>query len=232
MNITEEMLYAKAEEATKLYLDSIDSEYSDIPNHRFSYRFRRRIKKIINDQNRSPRVRKLIKYTRAAAIVLFVVLAGLLIATLSVDAAREQFIKIFRKITGRSTDYYYEIDNKYKDVDLTATEFEYLPKGFEKIFLDVSETEYIVQYSDSNGHEFSAEIIWDKDMLGTFSIDTENSMISYHDINGENAMLSEKDGECILIWTNKNVITTISGNIASNDILNIARNIEICYVEK
>lgn len=66
MEITEEMLYKYAPKAEKLWLDSLPPD-AQIPEHQFSRRFERKMKKLIRDQRRSPSMRQLMRIARQTA---------------------------------------------------------------------------------------------------------------------------------------------------------------------
>ena len=58
MEITEEMLYKYAPAAEKLWLGSLPPD-DQIPEHQFSQRFERKMKKLIRYQRHSPSMRQL-----------------------------------------------------------------------------------------------------------------------------------------------------------------------------
>ena len=105
MIITDEMLYRNAEKACKLYLNELTDGYNKEPAHEFSKKFLKNMRRIIRDQRRTPQMRVAIKSIRKAAIVILIIFAGLFATTMSVEAYREQFINLIKKITGKSNYY-------------------------------------------------------------------------------------------------------------------------------
>lgn len=63
MQITDKMLYQYAAEARDLWLSALPSD-ADIPEHKFSRRFERKMKRLIREQRRSPQANKAIRGLR------------------------------------------------------------------------------------------------------------------------------------------------------------------------
>ncbi|MCR5768473.1 MAG: DUF4367 domain-containing protein [Lachnospiraceae bacterium] len=233
MIITDEMLYENAEKACILYLDELSSECDAAPEHIFSNKFNRHMRKMIRQQRRSPQMQKFVKFCSRAAIVVIIILAGLLITTLSVEAYRAKFINFFRKITGQSDDYrYWGGTDKLVDVDLPKTIIGYIPEGFEKAEEDISliEFQYYVRYKNSLGHAFNIRLSKiDENVNGILSLDNERSESDDVLINGNSGVLYKMDSANCLIWTNYNILCDIYGEISLDELMKIAENIEFSY---
>ena len=66
MKITEEMLYKCAPKAEKLWLSSLPPD-NQIPEHKFSRRFERKMRRFIREQRRSLPMRKALQIARQTA---------------------------------------------------------------------------------------------------------------------------------------------------------------------
>ena len=236
MIITDEMLYENAEKACILYLDELSSECDAAPEHIFSNRFNRHMRKMIRQQRRSPQMQKFVKFCSRAAIVVIIILAGLLITTLSVEAYRAKFINFFRKITGQSDDYSYSVGtDKLVDVDLPKTIIGYIPEGFEKAEEDLSfiEHNYYVLYENTADVFFSIELSKvDNNTVGGISLDNEHFKSVEIMIHGEPGVLYSSESLNELLWTNYNIFCIVSGDIPSDEIIKIAEAIEFTYNNK
>ena len=234
MIISDEMLRENAEKAAKLYLERINAEFEQETEHVFSGHFERKMRKIIKDQKRSPGQRRFISIVQKAAVILLVLLAGTFATTLSVKAYREEFISFIKRVTHRATNIEYRIgDVEYCEVDLSKTVFGYLPEGYE-IVEEGLLTERIAYYklADANSHLLFIDLTVVTDYsTGVLSINTENTEVSYPVINGEEALLSVDSEGLILVWSRRNVILEISGVVSEEDAIEIAKNIDIFFVE-
>ena len=234
MIISDEMLRENAEKAAQLYLERIDVEYGQESEHVFSRRFERRMRRIIKDQKRSPAKRKFISIMQKVAVAVLVLLVGTFTTTMSVKAYREEFISFIKRVTHRATSIEYRIgDVEYCEVDLSKTVFGYLPEGYE-IVEEGLLTERIAYYklADANSHLLFIDLTVVTDYsTGVLSLNTENTEVSYPVINGEEALLSVDSEGLILVWSRRNVILEISGVVSEEDAIEIAKNIDIFFVE-
>ena len=103
MKITDEMLYASASKARDLWLSSAFP--NDIPEHQFSHRFNRIMKRLMKEQRRPPRLNHVIHMMRRTAAILLVVTAVSFSCLMTVDAYRERFIEIVTHVFHELTDY-------------------------------------------------------------------------------------------------------------------------------
>lgn len=72
MQITDDMLYQHAPEVRDLWLSTLPSD-ADIPEHKFSRRFERKMKRLIREQRRSPQVNRVIRGLRRVAAIILVI---------------------------------------------------------------------------------------------------------------------------------------------------------------
>ena len=160
-----------------------------------------------------------------------VLMLGLGIVTVSVEAYRDQFIKFVKKVTRRSTTYEYRIGNvPYLKADLRKSVIGYVPEGFSVAKQSLYEDYCYINYADTIGHDYSIELTFvDSSTSGFVSIDTEGSELKYIMINDFEAVLNAKDDERQLIWSVNNVICQLAGNIEESEMMRIAEEVEIVF---
>lgn len=231
MVITDEMLRGSAEKACAIYLDSIDREFADAPEHTFSARFERRMKRMIREQKRTPQMNALISAMKKVAVFFVILLIGSAVVTVSVEAYRMRFISFVKKITGKATTYEYRIgDVPYLRADLARSVTGYIPETFRPTDIVTSERHYYAHYADGNGHDFSLELTYvDSSSTGFVSIDTEDSELKDVYVNENEGVLNTKDDERQLIWSVNNVLCLLAGNIEESEMMRIAEEVEIVF---
>ncbi len=235
MTFTEDDLRRAARQVEQEWEESIDREYGSLPEHNFSKRFKRKMSRLIREQSRTPKEKKFISVTTKVAAVFLIVLFGVAITTVSVDAYRERFMKYIAKITRRSTDYDFTIaTDKYYYADLTKTVYGYIPDGFEKK-TEVHNSDMICQVEfgkdDENCYYLDFTVLTKDGAAGT-SVDTEGSELSEITVRGEDAILNMKNGYCTLIWSRRNVLCQLYGKIDKEEAVRIAENTEIFFLDE
>lgn len=234
MVITDEMLRDSAEPAAAIYLEDLEKQVADVPEHIFSARFERRMRRLIRAQRRTPRMNAFIGAMQKAAGFFAVLMLGLGIVTVSVEAYRDQFIRFVKKVTRRSTTYEYRIGNvPYLKADLRKSVIGYVPEGFSIAKQSLYEDYCYINYADTIGHDYSIELTFvDSSTSGFVSIDTEGSELKYIMINDFEAVLNAKDDERQLLWSVNNVICQLAGNIDEDEMIHIAEEITILFEQE
>ena len=231
MVITDEMLRDSAERACTLYLDTIDKEFAAAQEHIFSAHFARNMRRMIRQQQRTPRMNTFVKAMRKVAVFFAVLLIGSAAVTVSVEAYRTKFISFVKKVTRRATTFEYSIgDVEYLTADLSKSITGYIPETFRPKRIERSARHYYAYYADDSGHDFSIEMIYvDASSSGVVAIDTEGSVLREITVNGYEAILNTKDDERQLIWSVNNVLCQLAGNIGEDKMVRIAEGVEIIF---
>ncbi len=131
MEITEEMLYKYAPKAEKLWLDSLPPD-DQIPEHQFSRRFERKMKKLIRDQRRSPSMRQFMRIARQTAAAILIVVSLSFSCLMTVEAYRAKFIEIVTEVFYDLTHFTF-FSSWSEDMGLGGIEFSYLPDGMAEV---------------------------------------------------------------------------------------------------
>ncbi|MCR5321945.1 MAG: DUF4367 domain-containing protein [Lachnospiraceae bacterium] len=234
MEISDELLHASAEKAAMLYLEEIDAVYAPEEDIKYSSRFLRHIRRMIRNEKRTPGERRFIRFVQRAAVAVLILFAGLFAMTISVEAFREQFISFITGRSSRATDFTYSIGNtEYYDADLAKTVFGYIPEGFEKVEVYSGRHFRYIEYEDENANSFTIDlVVVTAGTIGAISIDTEKANVTYIKIGGEEAVLSEKGNDSMLVWTNKNILASISGQISGDEAVRIAENMTVSFLKE
>lgn len=119
-----------------MLLEQLEEERDkDFEPHIFSRRYRRNIRRIIKEYNRTPFQKKLVKLRKYAAVILiiFTLTNGVLIAT--AQGYREMVFKVITNIYEKFTSIVIEVEEPInrEDVELNFIEPSYIPEGFELI---------------------------------------------------------------------------------------------------
>lgn len=227
---------ASSDIVTEMF-DKIDASINDEDIH-FSKNHITAMNKILYSQTVADdnRIRHF-RLNKRLIFVAIITMTIVLIAALSVGADRLKFLDYFMNVSDISTDFskssesekgIYYVDENIKESSEKTTEskysikLNYIPDGF--ILTDSSESRSISTYRYScNDKYFDV----DKSIVpDTMSIDTEDAETEYIDINGNEAFMSIKPNQIILIWENNDILYGVYGNIDKETIIKIAKNME------
>ena len=131
MEITEEMLYKYAPAAEKLWLGSLPPD-DQIPEHQFSQRFERKMKKLIRYQRHSPSMRQFMRIARQTAVVILVVVSLSFSCLMTVEAYRAKFIEVVTEVFYDLTHFTF-FSSWSGDIGLGEIKFGYLPDGMVEV---------------------------------------------------------------------------------------------------
>lgn len=223
MNITDAMLYEHAAEARDIWLDTLPAD-EEIPQHHFSNRFERKMKKLLKEQRHSLRTGQVLRYIRRTVAVAMVMLVVVLSGLMTVKAYREKVIEIIVQVFNDLTDYRFS-SNQTED-DLPAITFGYIPDGMTESNTESYDGYYYVLYEDLDGNffEFTQSVILPDDDYQKI-LDTEGATTEYFYIAGEEAVANSKNGDSTVIWSRQNALYHLFGNISLEDLKEIALQI-------
>ena len=214
MKITDEMLYASAEKARNLWLFSVLPD--NIPEHQFSHRFNRKMKRLIKEQRRSPKLNHDIHIMRRIAAILLVAVTVSFSCLMTVDAYREKFIEIVTHVFHELTDYRFnaEVSGSQSETELGVISLGFIPNGMEKTDEYDDETFYSVSYETKDGMYFDLTCTLITENQDAHKIvDTENAIAQKYSINGEEATIISKDENNTILWTYRNILFQLYGNL-------------------
>ena len=131
MKITEEMLYKCAPKAEKLWLSSLPPD-NQIPEHKFSRRFERKMRRLIREQRRSLPMRKALQIARQTAAAILIAATLSFSCLMTVEAYRAKFIEVITEVFYDLTHFSF-FSSWHDDTELAEIEFSYLPEGINEV---------------------------------------------------------------------------------------------------
>ncbi len=226
MKITEEMLYESVSKAEELWLSLLPTE-DELPEHVFSKKFEKQMKKLIQAQRRTPWRNGFISASKRVAVVALVILTVSFSCLMCVEAYRERFIEVITEIFEDLTRFTFSTPDT--DVpELGELMFDYLPDGMSEIYRENDpETHYqFVYFEDMEGRRISIErnIIIDN-KWSTLILDTENAEVATVDLNGYEATLIVKGDHTTLMWEDAVSVMLVSGDFSPEEIFKVANGI-------
>ena len=189
----------------------------------FSSAYRRRIRRLTKDQDKTPH--SLIKTTLQRMI--FIIAAVLMIGSITVAAVpplREWFVGLFASSNDNNTDVW-NVHGYVPADDLTdvfvCCEPTYIPNGFAEQDRTQEETMLIIDYSSNNEFiEYTQSSI-----LTNNQIDTQNRTTEKVSINDNDALLSYDAYTSTIVWTDGRYSYTITGDLCKSDIIKMADSV-------
>ncbi len=195
-HLDDEFLYKHVPMAEKSAMAAIPKE--DELNHTFSSRFLRRMKALVNYERRGSFGRFAVRFGRAVAAVLQIVILLNTLLVVSVDAYREKFFEIIQTVTEKFTSFIVDVDDDAPVTDLVPIEPPYIPEGFEVAERFSDAISYDVAYRNSEGQEiyYSQCII----TTGSIHIDTEDAAEKWIQIDDCRVYVVVENGTTQLHW--------------------------------
>ncbi len=220
----EAMLKASAEDIEDEIADELLDGF-DNQEHIFSEKHKNDMKLLFEKERKLQSGKNTRLYLRRAAAI-FIAVIGISIATISnVSALKIRFLNFISEITQQDTTIRFT-DNNEKSSSYSSYKFEnvtfaYIPEGF-KLEDSTKAGKSLSLVFKSNDEYFD---FYSQSLEGSLSIDTENSLVKELEIKGKKALYSEKDNIRILVWYDNDNAYILTGNIAENELIKMAENI-------
>lgn len=225
MTLSDEVLYEHAAEARNIWLSTMPQK-AIIPEHRFSARFKRKMKTLLNEQRRSPKTNKAIRYMRRTAAAIMIALAILFSFAMTVSAFRERVIEVVVNVFNELTDYrFVSIETEARE--LPEIEFGYLPDDMQESYRESLNGHELIVYEGVEERSF--ELTREQLLAGggyRKYLDTEDSEYETFLIHGEEAYANYKNDNGTIIWTSGDILYTLYGNLYIEELKKIALSIQ------
>lgn len=190
--------------------------------------FRKLCKREFRKKNRKVSVLYKVAAVAAAILIIFN------ISIISVPAVKRVVLNFLTKSEKTHTTVY--IDDKERNIVEDGTNYRiiteeeygitYLPEGFYIEKEEKTSRTMIRSYENTNDADQMIMFTQSEDSA-TVNIDTEDATVDYVDINGNNALLSQKDNVITITWrTDKHYLSITSLNVESSEVLKIARSVK------
>lgn len=218
------LLCAHAAQARDIWLATLPND-DEIPIHKFSQHFLRKMKTIIRQQRRSSCANIVVLYAKRAVACLAILVGVTFAGCMSVEAYREQFITWVAQALPSLT--HYQFVAVEAEGALPAVTFGYLPAGMEEMEAEQRENARYILYGNAQGEFFTL----DQSLMqanGDYQmiLDTENAQQEICMMDGVQAIITEKGATCTIFWSRQNTLYLLSGNIGREELKKIAEKIE------
>lgn len=226
MKLTDELLEQHAAEARDLWLSTLPQQ-EEVPPHKFSRRFERKMRRLRAEQRRSPRMNRVVHILRYVAACAAVVLCIGGTAYAYRIGVIDTIVQVFREYTSIT----YSSETAAEDAEFPESTLTYIPDGMER-----SEDERIEEndnyrftvYTGTNNTKFyleeTAVISNSRDAQ---NINTEDAVVNHFVIDGEQAISSEKSENVMIVWTHKNIsYILVTYYLSYDEALKIAEGIQ------
>lgn len=189
------------------------------------------LKQEIKRKRKSNRNKAVIRYLKKAAIVILFIVAVNYFLITTVEAYRIQFFKVVVSIQEKFTQIDYETNNhgNVPGVPENWSGFYYLsslPMGYKLSEYEVHDTIAYIKYLDDRGnwillHQYLSQ--------SSLQIDSENAVVTSIIVNGEEAILLEKEANVkIISWVqDEKAFCLETNNTKLKEMIKIVENVKI-----
>lgn len=185
----------------------------------FSEKHKSDMEKIFVRERRKLRIKRGLTYTARIAAVLVIVAAMSGLAIFRVDALRIWIWNVFTRTEPTNTEVRFNEGETYWAGNISLG---YIPEGFEISREKIADDTTFLKLK--NGEDFFDIFI--RDSYYDLSLDTEDAGVTTVNLNGREALYSEKDGTKILAGYLEDKNICLTGNINKNTLYKIYQNIE------
>ena len=231
MSYTIDDLKLALEQYEKEQDEELGQKYGNLPAHKFSRRFERRMKRIFRNCSRTPQQVRTIGIAKKVAAVIGIAFLTAGITIVSVEAFKKPFARVSFRGGLKPVEYEFQMGiNEYYNVDLSKTTYGYIPDGFVQTEETFNSNKTINRLrfinDDGSGFMINLKVISPDSDAFTWT-DADLTGMTEMKVNGENALLTYNGGEYTLIWWQRNVLCRLSGNLEKDEIIRIAEGIEL-----
>lgn len=234
MELTDELLHAALHRVMLSELEELPSQEELAERYPVSRRFDRKIIGLIREEERSPFTRKLIRYSKRAAMFFLALLVTAFTAVMSVQATREWLIWIFTGMFNTHTEIAIDRTQSARDQPFLGYLPEVIPEGYIQKSYTINEKHKlsVLKYVEEDG---PGEILIRQYSGGRLKVDTEGAWKETVRIWGEEALYAEKNERQILLWTDslyQFYIIAINGELTKSELVEVANSMQIQVQEE
>jgi len=216
-------LYRAFEETA---VSRIIEKVPQMPDHRFSRKFERKMKKLIRHGYSEP-----VHYNKITVKRLFICITAALIAAVimafSVGAVRDFFKNFIMEMFGTHTTVQTLLDNINVPTSIDDVYMINVPNGFDIVYKDdIFEWSSFIcyEYYKNDYYIFFTQYLKSEYNV---NINTENRPLNYVEINGNCGYVVDLgNNEYYISWDNGDYIFDITGNIGKNALIEIANSVQ------
>ena len=202
------------------YVDSFDLD--NIPEHRFSPEFEKKMEKLIRKQRRTENQPPVFRTARKVAVILAICCTAAFSGLMTVEAFREQVLHFFTRKFTTHTEVEISAEGYDADDDMYVLELSYLPEGLAETKTMQADTVLATIYKNGayflnvSQHKLSEDGNWN------MIFDTEDAETEFVEINGCRVWVIRKSGVIQMAWPIENAYITLCGNLPWEEMEKIA----------
>lgn len=216
-------LYRAFEETA---VSRIIEKVPQMPDHKFSRKFERKMKRLIRYGCNEPTHYHKITVKRLFVCITVALVAAVVMA-FSVGAVRDFFKNFFMEVFGTHTMVQTFSDNINAPTSIEDVYTIEVPNGFDIVYKDEIfewSTFICYEYSKDNYYIFFTQYLKSEYNV---NINTENRPLNYIEINGNDGYIVDLgNNEYYISWDNGDYIFDITGNIGKNALIDIANSVQ------
>lgn len=226
MKITDELLYAHAAAGQALWLSTLPDP-AELDPFVPSRWFQRKMKKLLRQCRRTPRVNAAIRYTKRVALAALVSAVVIFSSLMTVASFRAKVVEVITEVFDTLTSYIFR-PGEAESAPLSEVEFGWLPEGMVEVIRDENENFRYIQFIDTENH-FLAYSQTKSDRYTTIIgiEDSESADVQPITINGISGTLTKQSNFVLISWNIGNETFSLYSTLSSNALLNIAEKIFI-----
>ena len=204
--------------------EELVEEYDTDEKTEFSEQHRKKMDSFFEKVKRNERKKRLIIYSKRAAMFLVIILSVASISVMSVRAWRVKFLNFVMQITETNTEIKYEDNKNHETYASDEISLNYIPDGFKLTDKRATENSLMLNF-EKDDYFFRLRIKKDQSIK---NIDTENSEWERIKINENEGFFNYKNEEITINWSDSDFSYTYSlmGNLDKESMIKIAQNIE------
>lgn len=226
MKITDELLYAHAAAGQSLWLSTLPDP-AELDPFVPSRWFQRKMKKLLRQCRRTPRVNTAIRYTKRVALAALVSAMVIFSSLMTVASFRAKVVEVITEVFDTLTSYIFR-PGEAESAPLSEVEFGWLPEGMVETERISTEELCYIRFEDNQNKYITFTITKTAQHTAIASIeDTENADISLILIDGLEACLIEKENVKTIIWTTQQEAISIHTTCSRQDLMKIFENINL-----
>lgn len=226
MKITDDMLSAQAAEARELWLQACTPDA--LPEHRFSRKFRREMRRLVRAQKHSAAFNRSLRLARRTAAVLLLSAAVSFGCAMSVEAYRVSLINTVVRVFNDLTDYRFSsaLPSETDSKAFTPPVLSGLPDTMHKTDERSTPIGYTVTYESTTDFlDLTCTRITDTSEAHKL-VDTENASVTEFALHGSPVTMIEKNGTVTLLWTHDDIVYHLYSSLHADTCRKLIENLQ------
>ena len=228
MKITDELLYAHAAAGQALWLSTLPDP-AELDPFVPSRWFQRKMKKLLRQCRRTPRVNTAIRYTKRVALAALVSAMVIFSSLMTVASFRAKVVEVITEVFDTLTSYIFR-PGEAESAPLSEVEFGWLPEGMVETERVENEQLLYVRFEDTqNNYLTYTQTKISQHTVITNIADSEDAYTQSVLINGLYGTLIEQPRYNMITWTSQNEVFTLHSSFSSEVLQTIAKRIILKY---